>query len=105
MIRGAAIFRKLYQSSALSSKVTARYYTAQAATQPAFYSDDESADIDWDNLGFHLMQTDYMYVTKSSEDGTFRQGQLNRYGNIQLSPSAGVLNYGPGLFEGTKAYR
>lgn len=40
------------------------------------------------------MQTDFMYVTKSSEDGTFRQGQLNRYGNIQLSPSAGVLNYG-----------
>ncbi|OIT32114.1 PREDICTED: branched-chain-amino-acid aminotransferase 2, chloroplastic-like [Nicotiana attenuata] len=105
MIRGAAIFRKLYQSSALSSKVTARYYTAQAATQPAFYSDDESADIDWDNLGFHLMQTDYMYVTKSSEDGVFTQGELNRYGNIQLSPSAGVLNYGQGLFEGTKAYR
>ncbi|CAN4092232.1 unnamed protein product [Withania somnifera] len=105
MIRGAVCFRKLFQSSALSSKVAARYHTAQAAVQPAVYSDEESADIDWDNLGFKLMQTDYMYVTKSCDDGIFTQGQLNRYGNIQLSPSAGVLNYGQGLFEGTKAYR
>ncbi|CAN4122479.1 unnamed protein product [Withania somnifera] len=106
MIRRAACFRKLFPSSAVSSKVAARYYTAQGAVQPAVYSsDEESADIDWDNLGFNLMQTDYMYITKSSDDGIFRQGQLNRYGNIQLSPSAGVLNYGQGLFEGTKAYR
>lgn len=40
------------------------------------------------------MQTDYMYMTKCSDDGVFKQGQLNRYGNIPLSPSAGVLNYG-----------
>lgn len=40
------------------------------------------------------MPTDYMYVTKSIEDWHFEQGQLNRYENIQLSPSAGVLNYG-----------
>ncbi|KAF3663030.1 Branched-chain-amino-acid aminotransferase 1, mitochondrial [Capsicum annuum] len=46
-----------------------------------------------------------MYLTKSCEDGYFKQGQLNPYGNIQLSPSAGVLNYGQGIFEGTKAYR
>ncbi|PHT50931.1 hypothetical protein CQW23_10678 [Capsicum baccatum] len=106
MIRGAACFRKLFQSSALSSKFTTRYYTAQAAVQPAIYSsDEESASIDWDNLGFKLMQTDYMYVTKTSDDGIFRQGQLDRYGNIQLSPSAGVLNYGQGLFEGTKAFK
>uniref|UniRef100_A0A3Q7G9G9 Branched-chain-amino-acid aminotransferase n=1 Tax=Solanum lycopersicum TaxID=4081 RepID=A0A3Q7G9G9_SOLLC len=106
MIRGAACFRKLFQSSAVSSKVAARCYTAQAAVQPAIYSsDEESADIDWDNLGFQLIQTDYMYMTKCSDDGIFRKGQLNRYGNINLSPSAGVLNYGQGLFEGTKAYR
>ncbi|XP_055836172.1 branched-chain-amino-acid aminotransferase 2, chloroplastic-like [Solanum dulcamara] len=74
-------------------------------TAPTTSSDEESADIDWDNLGFHIMQTDYMYMAKCSDDGIFRQGQLNRYGNIQLSPSAGVLNYGQGLFEGTKAYR
>ncbi|KAK8962968.1 hypothetical protein KSP40_PGU020189 [Platanthera guangdongensis] len=46
-----------------------------------------------------------MYIMKCSQDDEFSQGQLSRYGNIELSPSAGVLNYGQGLFEGLKAYR
>ncbi|MCE3215870.1 Branched-chain-amino-acid aminotransferase, mitochondrial, partial [Datura stramonium] len=46
-----------------------------------------------------------MFIAKSSLDGKFEQGQLNPFGNIQLSPFAGILNYGQGLFEGTKAYR
>lgn len=54
----------------------------------------EYADLDWDNLGFGLTPTDYMYVMKCSNNGTFEQGQLNRYGNIELNPAAGVLNYG-----------
>ncbi|KAJ4826880.1 Branched-chain-amino-acid aminotransferase, mitochondrial [Turnera subulata] len=66
---------------------------------------DEYADVDWDNLGFGIMPTDYIYMMKSSEDGSFEKGQLNRYGNIELAPAAGVLNYGQGLYEGTKVYR
>ncbi|XP_039779168.1 branched-chain-amino-acid aminotransferase 3, chloroplastic-like [Panicum virgatum] len=67
-------------------------------------SDDE---IDWDNLGFGLTPTDYMYVMRSSPEdlGAFPRGELCRYGNIELSPSSGVLNYAQGLFEGMKAYR
>lgn len=65
----------------------------------------EYANVDWDNLGFGLMPTDYMYTMKCDGDDIFQQGQLSRYGNIELSPSAGVINYGQGLFEGTKAYR
>lgn len=72
--------------------------------QPA-YSDYEYANLDWDNLGFGLMPTGYMYVMKCSKDENFKAGQLNPYGNIELSPSAGVLNYGQGILEGTKAYR
>ncbi|KAJ8539545.1 hypothetical protein K7X08_013797 [Anisodus acutangulus] len=107
MIQRAAFFRRLIKSSSLPSKVGVRYSTAQVATclQTIAQSDDESIDIDWENLGFNLMPTDYMYLTKSCEDGHFKQGQLNPYGNIQLSPSAGVLNYGQGVFEGTKACR
>ncbi|XP_009593574.1 branched-chain-amino-acid aminotransferase 2, chloroplastic-like [Nicotiana tomentosiformis] len=107
MIRRAAFFHRLIDSASLPSNIGARYYTAQIATslQSTGQSDDESNDIDWENLGFHLMPTDYMYLTKSNENGHFEQGQLNPYGNIHLSPSAGVLNYGQGLFEGTKAYR
>ncbi|KAH9712441.1 Branched-chain-amino-acid aminotransferase 3 [Citrus sinensis] len=63
------------------------------------------ADIDWDNLGFGFCPTDYMYVMKCGRDGNFSKGELQRFGNIELSPSSGVLNYGQGLFEGLKAYR
>lgn len=54
----------------------------------------EFANVDWDNLGFGIMPTDYMFTMRCSKDGCFEQGQLTRYGNIELSPSAGVLNYG-----------
>ncbi|KAM0975950.1 hypothetical protein ACFX13_019232 [Malus domestica] len=65
----------------------------------------ELADIEWDNLGFAFLSTDYMYVMKCAQGGSFSKGELQRFGNIELSPSAGVLNYGQGLFEGLKAYR
>ena len=65
----------------------------------------ELADIEWDNLGFGLQPTDYMYSMKCTRGGTFSKGELQRFGNIELNPSAGVLNYGQGLFEGLKAYR
>lgn len=65
----------------------------------------ELADIDWDGLGFAYVPTDYMYSMKCTKGGNFSKGELQRYGNIELNPSAGVLNYGQGLFEGLKAYR
>uniref|UniRef100_A0A803PDP0 Branched-chain-amino-acid aminotransferase n=1 Tax=Cannabis sativa TaxID=3483 RepID=A0A803PDP0_CANSA len=65
----------------------------------------ELANIDWDNLGFAFLPTDYMYNMKCSQGEGFSNGELQRFGNIELSPSAGVLNYGQGLFEGLKAYR
>ncbi|CAH8357863.1 unnamed protein product [Eruca vesicaria subsp. sativa] len=94
-------------------------YNAQAASalreerKKPLYQDDEYANMDWDNLGFGLTPADYMYVMKCSKDGEFTKGELNRFGNIQLSPSAGVLNYGQAkplttpnaIYEGTKAYR
>ncbi|XP_027360658.1 branched-chain amino acid aminotransferase 2, chloroplastic-like isoform X2 [Abrus precatorius] len=77
-----------------------------SATLSNAYSETvELADIEWDNLGFGLQPTDYMYIMKCPRGGTFSKGELKRFGNIELSPSAGVLNYGQGLFEGLKAYR
>ncbi|KAI9199922.1 hypothetical protein LWI28_000371 [Acer negundo] len=108
-------FRNLVQSFRVGSAFTkfgAYYsYTSQAASplqrvcEPSGYSDDECAAMDWDNLGFGLKPTDYMYSMKCYDDQIFKQGQLSRYGKIELSPSAGVLNYGQGIFEGLKAYR
>lgn len=54
----------------------------------------ELADIAWDNLGFGFMPTDYMYTMKCSEEEAFSDGELRRFGNIELSPSSGILNYG-----------
>lgn len=56
--------------------------------------DDEYADVEWDNLGFGIVPTDYIYIMKCSKDDNFEEGQLCRYGNIELSPAAGVLSYG-----------
>ncbi|CAI0398130.1 unnamed protein product [Linum tenue] len=46
-----------------------------------------------------------MYINKRGIDGDFDKGLVTRYGALELSPSAGVLNYGQGLLEGIKAYR
>ena len=62
-------------------------------------------DIDWDKLTFSLTPTDTMYVATTTAEDPWMPGDLRPYGNISISPAAGVLNYGQGLFEGMKAYR
>lgn len=54
----------------------------------------ELAEIDWDNLGFGFIPTDYMYIMKCAQGKNFLNGELQRFGNIELNPSAGILNYG-----------
>ena len=39
-----------------------------------------------------------------SNGENWKGGSLVPYGDIKLSPAAGVLNYGQGVFEGTKAF-
>ncbi|KAH9755913.1 Branched-chain-amino-acid aminotransferase 2 [Citrus sinensis] len=113
---GAACLRNLIHlfrpaSSSLTSKLGACYFctshvaSLQQPGKPSVFSDDEYADLDWDNLGFSIKPADYMYTMKCSKHENFKQGQLSRYANIELSPSAAVLNYGQGVYEGTKAYR
>ncbi|ONK60456.1 uncharacterized protein A4U43_C08F18670 [Asparagus officinalis] len=77
----------------------------QAFEATTYTEASELADINWDNLGFGLVPTDYMYIAKCSQNGAFSKGELQRFGPIELNPSSGVLNYGQGLFEGLKAYR
>ncbi|CAN1342930.1 Branched-chain amino acid aminotransferase 2, chloroplastic [Linum perenne] len=77
---------------------------AVASTETYSTGPTDASSVDWDNLGFGYIETDYMYMMKCDREGSFSDGQLQRFGNIELSPSAGVLNYGQGLFEGLKAY-
>ncbi|CAI0464302.1 unnamed protein product [Linum tenue] len=118
MIRTASSIRTLIQSlraiSSFSSQIgvgarnsynSGAVSSLQQVIRPSTYGEDEYADVDWDNLGFGITPADYMYINQSTKDGEFHQGQLSRYGALELSPAAGVLNYGQGLYEGTKAYR
>ena len=61
--------------------------------------------IDWDNLGFNVVETKSMFTATCKQGETWQKGGLVPYGKIELSPAAGVLNYGQGCFEGTKAFR
>ena len=64
----------------------------------------EKVNIKWEELGFDAIQTRSMFKATCSFDGKWSGGSLVPYGNIELSPAAGVLNYGQGVFEGTKAF-
>jgi branched-chain amino acid aminotransferase len=61
-------------------------------------------NIDWDSLGFDINPADKMFVAYY-RSGKWDSGKIVEYGAIALYPSAVVLNYGQGIFEGMKAYR
>ena len=61
-------------------------------------------NIDWANLGFGYVKTDYRYVA-NYKDGKWDSGTLTSDENIVLNESAGVLQYAQTCFEGMKAYR
>ncbi|NHZ87319.1 MAG: hypothetical protein GWP19_15855 [Planctomycetia bacterium] len=62
-------------------------------------------DINWAKLTFSITPTRSMYKAHCEFDDEWEEGKLIPYGNVSLSPAAGVLNYGQGIFEGMKAYR
>lgn len=62
-------------------------------------------NIDWDSLTFSLTPTRSMYVATCNAGEEWQPGGLVPFGNVSLSPAAGVLNYGQGIFEGMKAFR
>ncbi|MBQ9805194.1 MAG: branched-chain amino acid aminotransferase [Clostridia bacterium] len=60
-------------------------------------------DIDWGNLGFGYVKTDWRYVS-NYKDGKWDDGGLTGDENIVLNECAGVLQYAQTCFEGLKAY-
>ncbi len=59
--------------------------------------------IDWSNLTFSFRKTKTMYMATFGKDRKWDTGCFLPFGNVSMSPAAGVLNYGQGLFEGLKA--
>ena len=60
-------------------------------------------DIDWSNLGFGYIKTDYRYIS-NFKDGKWDNGILSTDDTVTISESAGVLQYAQTCFEGMKAY-
>jgi len=60
--------------------------------------------IDWDNLGFDINPADKMFIARWN-NGAWDDGEVMDYQPVPIYPSAVVLNYGQGIFEGMKAYR
>ena len=63
----------------------------------------EKKNIDWGNLGFGYMETDYRFVSYF-KDGKWDDGELITDPNIVLNECSCVLQYAQTVFEGLKAY-
>ena len=63
----------------------------------------EKKNIDWANLGFGYIKTDYRFVS-NFKNGAWDEGVVTEDDKIVISECAGVLQYAQTIFEGLKAY-
>lgn len=63
----------------------------------------EKKNIDWANLGFGYIQTDYRFVS-NYKNGAWDDGIITEDANVVINECAGVLQYAQTIFEGMKAY-
>ena len=63
-----------------------------------------SAEIDWANLGFSYIRTDWRYLAHW-KDGAWDGGRLTEDNVLHISEGSTALHYGQQCFEGLKAYR
>ena len=52
----------------------------------------EKKNLDWSNLGFGYMQTDYRYVS-NYKNGAWDEGTITTDATVNISECAGVLQY------------
>lgn len=64
----------------------------------------KAVDIDWENLGFSYIKTDYRYISYW-KDGQWDAGTLSEDNKVHISEGSTALHYGQTVFEGMKAYR
>ncbi len=63
-----------------------------------------NVNIDWNNLGFNYIKTDYRYISVW-KDGKWDEGKLTEDNMLRISEASTALHYGQQCFEGLKAYR
>ncbi len=64
----------------------------------------KSIDIDWENLGFNYIKTQYRYLSYWN-NGDWDNGSLTEDNTVHISEGSTALHYGQTVFEGMKAYR
>ncbi len=62
----------------------------------------EKKNLDWANLGFGYMTTDYRYVA-NYKNGAWDKGGLTDDPTVTLNECAGIFHYCQEIFEGLKA--
>lgn len=61
-------------------------------------------DLDWNNLGFGYIKTDYRFIAHW-KDGKWDEGHLTTDSTLHIHEGSTALHYGQQCFEGLKAYR
>ena len=94
------------RARATTTRVAGRRPTrcAVSASSDAAHAEATGA-IDWHAMGFGLTTTAYMFKATCELGGEWVVEGVVPYGDLSLSPSSAVLNYGQGVFEGMKAFR
>ncbi|MCT4509565.1 MAG: branched-chain amino acid aminotransferase [Tepidibacter sp.] len=64
----------------------------------------KSVNIDWNNLAFSYIKTEFRYVSRW-KDGKWDDGSLIEDNKLSISEASTALHYGQQCFEGLKAYR
>jgi len=64
----------------------------------------KALNIDWENLGFTYIKTDYRFISYW-KDGKWDDGEMTTDNKVHISEGSPVLHYGQSCFEGMKAYR
>ncbi|MDS0524955.1 branched-chain amino acid aminotransferase [Clostridium sp. SHJSY1] len=65
---------------------------------------DKNANINWSELGFEYIKTDYRYIS-TWKNGEWDDGKLTEDNMLSISEASTALHYGQQSFEGLKAYR
>lgn len=60
--------------------------------------------LDWQNLGFSYIKTDYRFIARW-KDGAWDKGELTTDSTLHIHEGSTALHYGQQCFEGLKAYR
>ena len=64
---------------------------------------DTTKEINWDELGFNYIKTDFRYISVW-KDGNWDDGKLTEDNMLRISEASTALHYGQQCFEGLKAY-